>query len=687
MKKLFSLFNTKKKIESEVVPKADMRDPEFFLIEVPSSSDDHTIHYPNGSIYRGEIRNSKRHGYGTFILLTEFTNEEKLQLTQEGQNHWNELTTLNQYNCDWKKILARSTSNEKIDEAKDAIEKNTALAKEKTSYFVEKHCFHNDRDLLSHIRNINSVEFPQTSCLIIPLEVLLSARRVVELNGYNHAWNEQVSKATSVEQRAKAESAIRQNESIIKPLLESIEEYKKKSVGFMYIGNWSNDLFDGIGTYYWSDGTSYEGEFEKGRIHGKGTLKRSNGEVYTGYFSNGVKHGRGKNSWANGDQHVGYWWNGELNGRGKYTWSNGAVFDGKFKNGERSGKAIERFAEGSTYEGLWREGKVYGNGVFTTISGVAIEGKWNDEKLLAARNEDIKNSNTNATTIKNDVQNVDRFDGDVSSYIEIQFAKLIGLDNVKDEIRQQARFIEVQKLRNDVGLRTSSTLSRHLVFAGNPGTGKTVFARVVAGMYMRLGILKTDKVVEVDRSGLVAGYIGHTAIKTKEVFESAFDGVLFIDEAYSLVRDAGTTSDFGQEAIDTLLKLMEDHRDRVVVIVAGYKEKMDEFLSSNPGLSSRFGKVIEFPNYSLEQLWMILNSFAKENSYDIDVEVKDFILPYFGVDMVSKGATFGNARYVRNIFEKALQIQASRLMATNTKPTKSDLAQLKVEDFKLALGK
>ena len=272
-------------------------------------------------------------------------------------------------------------------------------------------------------------------------------------------------------------------------------------------------------------------------------------------------------------------------------------------------------------------------------------------------------------------------------FIESQFDKLIGLDKVKQEIRQQAKFIEVQRLRDDAGLKNSSSPSRHLVFSGNPGTGKTIFARIVAGMYKRLGILKTDNVIEVDRGGLVAGYIGHTAIKTKEVFESAFDGVLFIDEAYSLVRDAGTSSDFGQEAIDTLLKLMEDHRDRVVVIVAGYKEKMESFLASNPGLSSRFGKVIDFPNYSLEELWLILCSFANKNSYDIDADVKDFILPYFGVDILSKGPLFGNARYVRNVFEKALQIHASRLMASKNKPTKIQLAQLKLEDFKLALGK
>ena len=271
-------------------------------------------------------------------------------------------------------------------------------------------------------------------------------------------------------------------------------------------------------------------------------------------------------------------------------------------------------------------------------------------------------------------------------FIENQFNNLIGLEKVKQEIRQQARFIEVQKLRNEHGIKNSSSPSRHLVFAGNPGTGKTIFARIVAGMYKRLGILKTDNVIEVDRGGLVAGYVGHTAIKTKEVFESALDGVLFIDEAYALVKEGGSFTDFGQEAIDTLLKLMEDNRDRIVVIVAGYKGKMDTFIASNPGLSSRFNKRIDFPNYSIEELWLILEMFAKESSYEIDSDVKEFMLPYFLKDVESYGESFGNARYIRNIFEKVLQIQATRLMSSNTKPSKSELSQLILADFNLAVA-
>lgn len=267
-------------------------------------------------------------------------------------------------------------------------------------------------------------------------------------------------------------------------------------------------------------------------------------------------------------------------------------------------------------------------------------------------------------------------------FVEEKFKNFIGLNSVKNEIRQQVNLMEVQKLRDEFGLKNSNQPSRHLVFSGNPGTGKTVFARIVAGMYMRLGILKTDKVVEVDRASLVAGYIGHTAIKTKEIFESALDGVLFIDEAYSLVKEGGSFVDFGQEAIDTLLKLMEDHRGRIIVIVAGYKSKMDLFINSNPGLSSRFSKIIDFPNYSIDELWQILQFFANDNNYEIDDDVKDFLLPCFVREIKNHGESFANARYVRNIFERVLQVQATRLMSSAIKPSKTNLMRLTLLDFK-----
>lgn len=271
-------------------------------------------------------------------------------------------------------------------------------------------------------------------------------------------------------------------------------------------------------------------------------------------------------------------------------------------------------------------------------------------------------------------------------YIEDQFTSLVGLENVKQEIRQQARLIEVQKMRDEIGLKNLISSSRHLIFSGNPGTGKTIFARIVAGMYKRLGIIKTDNVVEVDRSGLVAGYVGHTAIKTKEVFESALDGVLFIDEAYTLVKEAGAFTDFGQEAIDTILKLMEDHRDRIVVIVAGYKDKMNQFIGSNPGLASRFNRNINFPNYTVDELWEILDGLAKNTHYTIDRDVADFLKPIISREMDNGGENFGNARYVRNMFEHVIQLQAARLMTNSKSPSKTELMQLTTLDFQQAVA-
>ena len=199
-------------------------------------------------------------------------------------------------------------------------------------------------------------------------------------------------------------------------------------------------------------------------------------------------------------------------------------------------------------------------------------------------------------------------------------------------------------------------------------------------MFKRLGILETDKVIEVDRSSLVAGYIGHTAIKTKEVFESALDGVLFIDEAYTLAK--GHEWDFGEEAINTLLKLMEDHRDRIVVIVAGYKGQMDKFISTNPGLASRFNRYIDFPNYSTDELWEILIRLARKMHYTIDPDVRADFISAVGVEMGIKGESFGNARFVRNIFERAIEFQATRLSKQSGSLTKNELMRLTLSDFR-----
>lgn len=254
---------------------------------------------------------------------------------------------------------------------------------------------------------------------------------------------------------------------------------------------------------------------------------------------------------------------------------------------------------------------------------------------------------------------------------------LIGLCAVKEEIDSLINLIKVRKMRQQYDMPVMD-MTYHMVFTGNPGTGKTTVARLVARIYKELGILSKDEVVETDRSGLVAGYIGQTAIKVKEVVESALGGVLFIDEAYSLTN-GNRTEDFGGEVIDTLVKLMEDHRDDLVVIVAGYTKEMKEFLKSNSGLVSRFNKFIEFPDYTDTELLDILDNMAEKAGFQLESAAREQIGGQLFCMTEQKRRDFGNARGIRNVFEKIVVNQANRLVGAAS-PTKEDLALLKEDD-------
>lgn len=236
--------------------------------------------------------------------------------------------------------------------------------------------------------------------------------------------------------------------------------------------------------------------------------------------------------------------------------------------------------------------------------------------------------------------------------------ELIGLKSVKKEISDIINFATVQKMRKDKNLPTTS-VSYHLVFTGNPGTGKTTVARIIAKIYKELDILSSGHLVEVSSSDLVAGYVGQTAIKTKEVINKAIGGVLFIDEAYTLVDD--NAQGFGQEAIDTLLKEMEDNRDNLVVIVAGYDNLMESFINSNPGLQSRFNRYIHFDDYSSEELCKIFDLLCKKNRYVATDNAKKRLSKYFENYVENKNEKSGNGRDVRNLFEKIITKQANRL--------------------------
>lgn len=237
---------------------------------------------------------------------------------------------------------------------------------------------------------------------------------------------------------------------------------------------------------------------------------------------------------------------------------------------------------------------------------------------------------------------------------------LVGLERVKADVRQLINFLKVQKLREEQGLK-SLPASRHLVFYGNPGTGKTTVARLVSQIYRTLGVLRRGHLVETDRAGLVAGYVGQTAMKVRDAVQRSLGGVLFIDEAYTL--STGGANDFGQEAVETLLKMMEDHRDDLVVIVAGYTGKMQDFLDSNPGLRSRFNKHLRFDDYGVEQLTHIFKSFCAKAEFKLAEGTGKELDSVFNVLTASRDETFGNARTARNLFEATLSKQANRLVS------------------------
>lgn len=254
--------------------------------------------------------------------------------------------------------------------------------------------------------------------------------------------------------------------------------------------------------------------------------------------------------------------------------------------------------------------------------------------------------------------------------------ELIGLAGVKEEVSSLVNILKINKLRESRGFKVPQ-VSKHLVFLGNPGTGKTTVARLLSKIYKKLGVLEKGQLVEVDRSGLVAGYVGQTAIKTQEKIDEAMGGVLFIDEAYTLAKGE---NDFGQESIDTLLKAMEDQREDFVVIVAGYSKPMNRFLESNPGLKSRFNKSITFEDYSPNELLDIFELFCKLNDMRLSSDARDNLIQYLSELSDEKSENFANGREMRNLFEKAFTNQANRLSHYNN-ISDEELNIIKTEDI------
>lgn len=258
---------------------------------------------------------------------------------------------------------------------------------------------------------------------------------------------------------------------------------------------------------------------------------------------------------------------------------------------------------------------------------------------------------------------------------------LIGLDNVKKEVMSLVHLQKIRKIRKERGIKDIH-ISNHLVFYGNPGTGKTTVARILAKIYGTIGVLSKGQLIEVDRSGLVAGYMGQTALKTEKVIKKALGGVLFIDEAYELAAHEGEY-DYGSEVISTLLKEMEDHRDDFIVIAAGYPDLMENFINSNPGLKSRFNKFINFEDYSIDELIDIFKKFCEDSGYTYTDNALGTMAGKMQSILQRKEENFANAREVRNIFESAVRYQADRVYALET-PTNRELMELTAEDIRNA---
>jgi stage V sporulation protein K len=265
--------------------------------------------------------------------------------------------------------------------------------------------------------------------------------------------------------------------------------------------------------------------------------------------------------------------------------------------------------------------------------------------------------------------------------LQAELDGLVGLETVKEQVRALVAFLQVQALRKQSGLPEVAT-SQHLVFLGNPGTGKTTVARLLAEMYRAMGLLRRGHLVEVDRAGLVGQWVGSTALKTDRVIRRAVDGMLFIDEAYALASDAERL-DFGPEAIETLLKRMEDLRERLIVIAAGYPRLMQRFLSSNPGLRSRFAREIVFPDYTTDELLEITRRFVADHEYVLGEGAEGTLGRVFGA--APRGEGFGNARFARTIFEQAVNMHALRLARAGLdQPTLAELQTLTDEDVRAA---
>ncbi|MFB2517136.1 AAA family ATPase [Lysinibacillus sp. OTC-L20] len=442
-----------------------------------------------------------------------------------------------------------------------------------------------------------------------------------------------------------------------------------------YEGHFRNDLMDGYGVLYYEEEVirpyqtlraqyphlnqpQYEGDFVHGMKKGKGKQYFPNGFLqYEGDFIWHHMQGAGKlyyptesptaEELARGVTNLhyeGHFFEDLKHGKGKVYSRDGILeAEGQFKEDMMTGQGTLYYANGqASYIGDLVQGKKHGRGDYYNEEGKIIySGEFiNDERLRIT------------PEVEQEIAKLQK-----------QLDSLVGLPNAKKELHNLINFIKIQSLRVDHGL-TSFPITYHLVFSGNPGTGKTTVARIIGQIYKHLGVLSSGHFVETDRAGLVAGYVGQTALKVQEVVNKAKGGVLFIDEAYSLINDKQDA--FGKEAIDSLLKAMEDLRDDLVIIVAGYTELIEDFLQSNPGFKSRFNHFVQFDNFSTDELYDIFTMLCQTNDYQFGEAFAQHMKTQLRHMPIETIPNFSNGRYIRNLFEKLVTIQSNRLIQQAT---------------------
>ncbi|GLC88965.1 AAA family ATPase [Lysinibacillus piscis] len=416
-----------------------------------------------------------------------------------------------------------------------------------------------------------------------------------------------------------------------------------------YEGEFAHGIKKGKGKQYYPNGLlQYEGDFIWNHMQGAGTLYYATEEPTMEEITNGVTS----------VQYKGYFFEDTRHGKGKVYSRQGLLeAEGQFKEDALTGKGTLYYANGQArYIGELVNGQMHGRGDYFNEDGKPIySGEFTNGKRLRITPE-----------IEREI-----------AKLQAQLDELVGLPNAKKELHNLINFIKIQSLRVDHGL-TSFPITYHLVFSGNPGTGKTTVARIIGQIYKHLGVLSSGHFVETDRAGLVAGYVGQTALKVQEVVDKAKGGVLFIDEAYSLVHDKQDA--FGREAIDSLLKAMEDLRDDLVIIVAGYTELMEEFLLANPGFKSRFNHFVQFDNFSTEELYEIFAMLCRQNDYQYGEAFAGHIREQLHQMPVETIPNFSNGRYIRNLFEKLVTLQSNRLIQQSS-ISKEDLMTFTEEDI------